>query len=77
MALPEINESNYLLMLGTYLPILFSIPQGKQIVDVIAYDDIFNKNNLPKVDIISSNIDEIIKSQQSLGNGKILVFSRY
>ena len=46
-------------------------------MDVIAYDDIFNKNNLPKVDIISSNIHEIIKSQQSLGNGKILVFARY
>ena len=46
-------------------------------MDVIAYDDIFNKNNLPKVDIISSNIHEIIKSQQSLGNGKIRVFARY
>ena len=46
-------------------------------MDVIAYGGIFNKNNLPKVDIISSNIHEIIKSQQSLGNGKILVFARY
>ena len=46
-------------------------------VDVIAYGDKFNKNNLPKVDAISSNIHEIMKSQQSLGNGKILVFARY
>ena len=46
-------------------------------MDVIAYDEIINKNDLPKVDIISSNVHEIVKSQQSLGNGKILVFVRY
>ena len=46
-------------------------------MDVIAYDDIFKKENVPKVDTVSSNINEIIKSQQSLGNGKILVFARY